>query len=355
MYYTVLERWRNTESNYRQSEKMVQLGKLSAGLAHELNNPSAAVKRGAEQLEIAMGEISESNTMIHSLELTADQKAFVDRLEKEAVAQASQPSILDALARSDREYELEEWLEDQQIEDAWEIAPVLVDLAISEEDLSHLVADLDHQEFQIVLKWLIATYTVYHLFAELKQGAERISGIVKALKTYSYLDQAPIQAVDINRGLDDTLLILSHKLKQGPSVVREYDPDLPIIQGYGSELNQVWTNILDNAIDALAEKPPGEGVITIRTKHDGDWVIVDIEDNGDGIPEEIQPKLFDPFFTTKAPGAGTGLGLDISYGIVVHKHRGNIRVESEPGRTLFQVCLPLNFEDTGQISADAPS
>jgi signal transduction histidine kinase len=354
MYYTVLERWRNTESNYRQSEKMVQLGKLSAGLAHELNNPSAAVKRGAEQLEIAMGQVGETYTQLNGLELTTDQKEFADQLEKEAVAQASQPSLLDALARSDREYELEEWLEDQGVEDAWEMAPVLVDIAFSEEDLSRMVAELDGQQFQIVLKWLIATYTVYHLFAELKQGAERISGIVKALKTYSYLDQAPVQAVDINKGLDDTLLILSYKLKMGPSVVLSYDNELPIIQGYGSELNQVWTNIIDNAIDALAEQPPGEGIINIRTKHDGDWVIVDIEDNGDGIPEEIQPKLFDPFFTTKAPGAGTGLGLDISYGIVVHKHRGNIRVESEAGRTLFQVCLPLNFEDTTTISADAP-
>jgi signal transduction histidine kinase len=178
---------------------------------------------------------------------------------------------------------------------------------------------------------------VYNLLAEIGQGATRISEIVKALSSYSYLDQAPVQAVDIHRGLDNTLLIVQHKLKQGISVRREYMPNLPKIEAYGSELNQVWTNIIDNAADAMG----GHGTIIIRTWLEGEWVIVEIEDNGPGIPAEIQSKLFDPFFTTKAPGHGTGLGLDISYKIIVHKHRGDIKVFSEPGQTRFQVWLPL--------------
>ena len=155
-----------------------------------------------------------------------------------------------------------------------------------------------------------------------------------------------MQEVDIHRGLDDTILILSHKLKSGPSVLREYDQELPPIQGYGSELNQVWTNIIDNAADALSDRSPGEGKITLRTRHDDNWILVEIEDNGPGIPPDVQSRIFDPFFTTKPPGEGTGLGLDISYNIVVAKHRGELKVDSEPGRTTFKIWLPINFEDT---------
>jgi signal transduction histidine kinase len=193
-----------------------------------------------------------------------------------------------------------------------------------------------------VTTWLNATFTVHNVLAEIGQGASRISEIVKALKSYSYLDQAPVQAVDINEGLDDTLLILRHKLKTGIDVRREYATDLPKLQAYGSELNQVWTNIIDNAADAVANASDGTGTITIRTRQEGAWVVVEIEDNGSGIPPGVQSRLFDPFFTTKPPGQGTGLGLDISYNIVVHKHRGDIRVFSEPGRTRFQVWLPMN-------------
>jgi signal transduction histidine kinase len=204
-----------------------------------------------------------------------------------------------------------------------------------------------------MIRWLNANYTTYSLFAELRQGAGRISGIVKALKTYSYLDQAPVQDVDIQQGLDDTLLILNHKLKGGPSVRREYSDDFPKILGFGSELNQVWTNILDNAIDALAEMPPNEAVITIRTRQVNDWVEVEIEDNGPGIPLEIQARIFDPFFTTKPPGVGTGLGLDISYNIVVQKHRGDLKVDSHPGKTSFHIWLPINFETCTPIELTA--
>ena len=180
----------------------------------------------------------------------------------------------------------------------------------------------------------------HNLLTEIGIGAGRISQIVNALKSYSYLDQAPVQGVDVHEGLNNTLLILSNKLKTGINVKREYASDLPKIQAYGSELNQVWTSILDNAADALE----GRGDITIRTRRDNECVVVEIEDNGPGIPEEIQHKIFDSFFTTKPPGKGTGLGLNISYNIVVQHHRGDIKVFSHPGKTCFQVWLPVDFE-----------
>jgi signal transduction histidine kinase len=342
--YTVLKRWRSTQSRVQQSEKMAQLGTLTAGIAHELNNPAAAVKRGAEMLSESMSALTETFTQLSQLGFSEEQWQFWRRLSNHARVQGERPPELDALSRSDREYELEEWLEDLSVEDSWEYASSLVNLNFEAGELEELAAQFDAKQLAVVLRWLNNAYTTYSLFAEMNQGATRISGIVKGLKTYAYLDQAPVQMVDLHQGIDDTLLILSHKLKSGPSVRREYEPDLPKIMGYGSELNQVWTNILDNAIDALKDKPPGEGLITIRTQLQGDWVIVEIEDNGPGIPADIQSRIFEPFFTTKPPGVGTGLGLDISYNIVVNKHRGDIQLESEPGRTCFQIWLPFDFE-----------
>jgi len=351
MFYTVLRRFRSTQSKLRQSEKMAQIGTLTAGVAHELNNPAAAVKRGAEQLERAITLSAEAFAQLNSAGLSEEQWRTWDELSKKAQLQAARPPEMDALTRSDREYELEEWLEDLGIEDAWEVAPDLVSIDLSSEDLATLADTFSSDQFLFVVKWLNTTYTMYNLLAELKQGAGRISGIVKALKTYSYLDQAPIQAVDIHQGLDDTLLILGYKLKNGPSVRREYDPNLPEIQGYGSELNQVWTNIIDNAAYALAEMPAGEGQIVLRTELDDDWISVQIEDNGSGIPEEVQGHLFEPFFTTKPPGVGTGLGLDISYNIVINKHRGDIKVTSEPGKTVFTVWLPVDMDTCGPLKS----
>jgi signal transduction histidine kinase len=345
MFYTVLARWRNTESKLRQSEKMATLGTMTAGIAHELNNPSAAVKRGAEQLELAMTQLTMTYVELSKAELTDEQRYSIQRLAIHCQDQAGAPPMMDALARSDKEYELETWLEDNGIEDAWELAPSLAEMNYTDEDLALLVDEFESDQMGLIIRWLVATYHTYNLFAELRQGAERISGIVKALKTYSYLDQAPVQEVDIHQGLNDTVLILSHKLKSGPSVIYDYDEELPMIHGYGSELNQVWTNLIDNAADALGDRPPGEGIITLRTSHDDDWIVVEIEDNGPGIPPDVKSRIFDPFFTTKAPGEGTGLGLDISYNIVVTKHRGELKVDSEPGRTTFKVWLPINFEE----------
>jgi signal transduction histidine kinase len=189
-----------------------------------------------------------------------------------------------------------------------------------------------------IIRWLGAISTVYSLVVEISQGAGRISDIVKALKSYSYLDQAPIQEVDVHQGLDNTLIILRSKIKEGINIIREYAEDLPRITAYGSELNQVWTNLIDNAIDAME----GQGRIIIRTRHEGSEIVVEVEDEGPGIPLEIQPKIYDPFFTTKGPGRGTGLGLNITYNIIVEKHRGEINLDSKPGRTVFQIRLPIS-------------
>jgi signal transduction histidine kinase len=224
------------------------------------------------------------------------------------------------------------------VQNGWDLAPTLVNLGYDCERLTSLMADFTSSQFRAVIDWLNCTYVIYGLLDEIGLGAGRITEIVKALKGYTYLDQAPIQTVDIQEGLESTLVILRSKLKQGITVHREFAPDLPHIQAYGSELNQVWTNIIDNAIDAM----DGVGEITLRTRVNGKWAIVEIEDNGPGIPEAIQPNLFDPFFTTKPPGKGTGLGLNISHNIVVQKHDGRIDVYSRPGSTRFEVRLPLD-------------
>jgi signal transduction histidine kinase len=264
-------------------------------------------------------------------------------LDKQAQAKAKASIGLDPLEAADRTAELEEWLEEQQIENAWEVAPNLVNLDYDSSKLSNLSAQFAAPQIPALLEWLNCSYVIYNLLEEIQMGSSRISEIVRALKAYSYLDQAPIQSVNLHEGLDSTLVMLRSKLRQGVSVQRDYDPNLPPIQAYGSELNQVWTNLIDNAIDAMN----GQGFITVRTRHDEQWAIVEIEDNGPGIPETIQPKLFDPFFTTKPPGKGTGLGLNISYNIVVQKHQGRIDVFSEPGKTRFEVRLPLNFVPAG--------
>lgn len=340
LFAVVLGHWRSTQVTLRQSERMAQLGTLTAGLAHELNNPAAAVRRGSEELREAVTEYAEARAALAEAGLGDSVRPTLDELRERARTHAGHPPDLDPLTRSDREDEIESWLEDHDVGRAWEIAPVLVDLDLDEEALDTIVRTFGDGVAPLVLRWLRATHTALTLVSEVEEAAGRMSAIVKALKSYSYLDQAPLQEVDLAAGLDDTLLIMKSKIKD-IAVRRSYAPDLPRIEGYGSELNQVWTNLIDNAADAVHATGRSDGKIIIRAFRADGRVAVEIEDNGTGIPDAIRDRVFDSFFTTKPPGSGTGLGLDISYGIVVHRHRGNISVSSEPGRTTFRVELPL--------------
>jgi signal transduction histidine kinase/predicted CoA-binding protein len=348
MLHTITTRLQATESMLRQSEKIAQLGTLTAGVAHELNNPAAAVQRGAGQLKPLIEKLQNAVEMVSGLDLTDAQREIVSGFDQEIKEQATQLDDLDSLTRSDREYEMENLLEEQGVSDVWEVAPTLVSMGFTSSRLSELLDHFSKEGFHSVTSLLSARYASYTLLEEVEQGAKQISQIVKALKSYAYLDQAPVQMVDVHEGLDNTLVMLRSKLKSGVDVSRKYSEDLPRIQAYGSELNQVWTNLIDNAVDAM----DGEGVLSIDTRSDDNWVIVEICDTGEGIPKEIQSKIFDPFFTTKPQGKGTGLGLDISYNIVVQRHKGDIRVTSRPGETCFEVLLPVNFDavESGEVS-----
>lgn len=328
----------------RQSEKLATLGKLSAGMAHELNNPVAAVLRGTQHLSEAIERQLNAHFDLDRTGLSNEQIAFLESLDQELRLAAAKPGELDALSRMEKESAIEDWLENSGVEDAWELAPSLVNIAFDTDRLSMLATAFERNQLQSVLNWVIGCYTVAAVLREIGEGSGRVAEIVKALKTFTYLDQAPIQNVDIHEGLDNTLIILRNKLKQGVNVHREYAADLPLIEARGTELNQVWTNIIDNAVHAMS----GQGELYLRTRWEDPWVVVEIEDNGPGIPESIQGRLFDPFFTTKAPGDGSGLGLNISHNIIVQKHGGTVTVNSRPGNTCFQIRVPLALNDDNE-------
>jgi len=343
MLATITNRLRSTELVLRQSEKMAQLGTLTAGIAHELNNPASAARRGSEHLNNAIEYFQQTLVKFHEMGFSDEQWEKAAELQKFANKQAKKPLDLDSLGRSDLEEEIENWLDLREIENSWEHAPILANLGYQTADLSKLEETFPGPKLVVALQWLCTLFTIYSLLEEINQGTTRIGEIVKSLKSYVYLDQAPVQLIDLHEGLDNTLVMLRSKLKGGITVERHYADDLPKIMAYGSELNQVWTNIIDNAVDAM----DGKGVITISTRTVDDWVLIEIEDSGPGIPEDIQDKLFSPFFTTKPVGKGTGLGLNISFNII-HKHQGTIEVASLPGRTCFSVRLPIDFEKVEQ-------
>jgi signal transduction histidine kinase len=326
----------------QQREKLASLGKLSAGLAHELNNPAAAARRAAAGLGEILSSARETNLRLNRFALTPKQREIIAQFERDSGHRlATAPLSLNSIEQSDREEQLATWLEGNGISDAWQIAPVFVEAGIADAELDALLDQIGPEPLREVLRRVASLLTAASLVHEVEQSTTRISELVKAIKEYSYMDQAPEQELDIHGGLDSTLTILNHKIKKaGVTVLREYDRSLPRICAWGSELNQVWTNLIDNAVDAMR----GNGAsairdLTVRTARDQVGLLVEIGDTGAGIPKEIQRQIFDPFFTTKPVGEGTGLGLDIVRRIV-RKHRGEIRLDSKPGETRFQIRLP---------------
>jgi signal transduction histidine kinase len=339
MFSTLLDRWEETNERLRHNERMAQLGTLTAGVAHELNNPAAAVKRAAEQLNEALAEYET---------LVSAAPPEVANLRDLGVAPAAGGATLDPMERSDLEDSIESWLDLRDVPDGWRLAPGLVDAGYDIEKLDELESKVD-ADVRSAIEVAVAAATVEGLVTTIGSGATRLSTIVGALKSYTYLDQAPVQDVDVVQGIEDTVLLLAHKL-DGVTLRREFAPDLPAITAFGSELNQVWTNLIDNAAYAASEVE--EPVVTLRVVRDGDELVVDVEDNGPGIPEDAKQQIFDAFYTTKPPGQGTGLGLQITHRIVVLDHRGALEVESEPGRTVFRVRLPITQEVDEDVDED---
>jgi signal transduction histidine kinase len=331
-------RTKDVEAQLRQQEKMAALGKMSAGLAHELNNPGAAARRAACQLRENFQNLQTLTLQLNLL--SKEQIKFIADIQSQASEYAVCGLKLDPLTQSDKEDEITDWLEDHDISNGWKLAPNLVNAGLDTDKLDSVANNIPAECLGHVLKWLEATLSSYGLINEIEQSTTRISELVKAIKGYSYMDRAPLQEIDVHDGLENTLLILQHRLKKGVIVKREYDRTLPKICAYAAELNQVWTNLIDNAIDAMN----GKGDLTIRTYQDNSCLGVEIADTGAGIPPAIQSRIFEPFFTTKGVGKGTGLGLEIAYRIIVNRHKGNIHFESRPGDTRFRVRLPVQCE-----------
>jgi signal transduction histidine kinase len=335
----VMTRLTQNESLLHQQEKMAALGTMSAGLAHELNNPAAAAQRSASELSKALIKWQSLTHQVEAAVFEKNQTAWLNEFMEEATRRFEAPVRLEALERIDRVDQIQAWLEANEVESAWELAPAMVNFGWDVESLEKLKSS---SLFSLSIQWLGAACMMMSLLGEVQNATERIAQTVRAMKSYTYLDQAPLLEVDVQEGLENTLVILQHKLKK-VTVKREYAPDLPHIEAYASELNQVWTNIIDNAIDAMN----GRGEICLRTYVQEKYVVVEIIDNGPGIPENIRLRIFEPFFTTKAPGKGTGLGLHISHDIVANRHHGLLLVESKPGETKFKVMLPLKIRTQG--------
>lgn len=325
------------EVTMRHNEKLATLGKLSAGMAHELNNPASAAQRGASQLHENVLNLRNIQYKLGEMRLSESQLKSVEFLNKQVYEKTIVHNHLNPLMRNDLEVEMEDWLVEKGVPNSWKYASVLVDIGFTKKELSEFSGNFSEKQFPEVIASVSSIYIIHNLIEEISQGAGRIAEIVKALKSYSYLDRAPVNSIDVHEGLNNTLVMFGSRLRNGITVETEYSRDIPRIQAYGSELNQVWTNIIDNAVEAMN----GSGKIIIRTYKEDSWIVIEIKDTGPGIPEEIQSKIFDPFFTTKPPGSGTGLGLNISHNIIVQKHKGKISVRSKPGDTYFRIKLPV--------------
>src|SRR5260221_6635978 len=328
------DRIRETTRIEQQQDRLAGLGKLSAGLAHELNNPASAAKRAASQLRDILKKIRDASLELGRRDLSPAQKAEIEKLENFFIQRHEPPP--DALTTSDIEEQLDSLLRSHAQNDLWQLAADLARKSVKPEMLASLFSILDAGTARAALVRIAASVEIANLLNEIESSTSRISDLVRAIKEYTYMDQAPVQNVDIVKSLETTLTILNHKLKRGVTVHRDYQRIPFLVNSFGSELNQVWTNIIDNAIDAMG----GQGEFRVRTYREDACVVVEIAENGPGIPEKVLPHIFEPFFTTKSVGQGTGLGLDTASRIV-RKHRGQIQVNSKPGDTRFQIWLPL--------------
>ncbi|MGX1566340.1 ATP-binding protein [Streptomyces sp. NPDC055506] len=331
---------KSTQRAIGQRERLLALGSLSAGLTHELNNPAAAAVRATATLRERVGKMRHKLAIIAQGSYSPEVMANLIDIQERTAERVAKAPTLSPLEASDREDALSDWLDDQGIPDGWRIAPTFVQAGLDVDWLDQVAAAVAEEILPSAIGWLNYTVETELLMDEINDSTTRISHLVDAAKQYSQLDRAPFQNADVHELLDSTLLMLSAKIGKEIKVVKEYDRTLPRIPAYPAELNQVWTNLIDNAVSAI-NSAGGQGTLTVRTAPDHDRLLVEFRDTGVGIPAADRGRIFDPFFTTKPVGEGTGLGLDISWRIVVNKHHGSIQVESEPGDTRFQVLLPL--------------
>jgi signal transduction histidine kinase len=324
-----------------QRERLLALGSLSAGLTHELNNPAAAAVRATAALRERVAGMRHKLGMIAGGKWDKTTLETLIQLQEEAADRVPKAQALTPMEAADREDTIADWLEAHGCRESWDLAPTFVAAGLDVAWLDHVEATVDPETLESALRWLNYTVDTELLMNEIEDSTTRVSTLVGAAKQYSQLDRAPYQVVDVHELLDSTLLMLGGKIPPGIQVVKEYDPALPQIPAYAGELNQVWTNLIDNAVSAMG----GTGVLTVRTGLDRECVFVEFADTGPGVPPEIRDRIFEPFFTTKPVGEGTGLGLDISWRIVVNKHHGDIAVESVPGDTRFRVRLPIAWQE----------